>query len=89
VSGAVRSVSDVPPRPLPELSADERDALVSGAAWYASYRAHDIAADAADTSLAAETERERFLALVSALGKFGVRVPLPDELTGWGADLAA
>ncbi len=88
-SAVARSVRVVSSRPTPDLSAIERDALVNAAAWYAKYRAHDIAADASDTSLAAATERERYLALISALGKFGVRVALPDELTGWGADVAA
>lgn len=76
-------------QPLLDLSAAERDALVGAAAWYANYRAHDIAADADDSSLAAVTERERYLALIGALQKLGLRVALPDELTGWGSGLAA
>jgi len=82
-------VCAVPDHALHDLTAEEREALVSAASWYASYRAHDIAADVHDTSIAAVTERRRYEALIRALAKAGVRVALPDELTGWGASLAA
>ena len=72
-----------------DLTDAEREALVAAAAWYAKYHASDIAAEAQETSIAAVTERARYEALVGALGKLGVKVALPDELTGWGASLAA
>lgn len=62
---------------------------MTAAAWYAKYHASDIAAHADDRSLAAVTEREEYRALVEALAKLGVSLALPDELTGWGASLAA
>ena len=72
-----------------DLTDVERDALVAAAAWYAKYHASDIAADAGDTSIAAVTERARYEALISGLRKLGVTATLPDELTGWGGQLAA
>lgn len=85
----LRSVLAVPTSIPAELTASEREALVAAASWYASYHAHAIAADADDPSLAAITDRERYVSLVAALRKLGVRIALPDELTGWGSGLAA
>lgn len=65
---------------LPELTAAELAALRGAASWYASYHAREVAAGADDQSAYAVTDRERYLALVSALRKLGVRVALPDAL---------
>jgi len=89
VSATSSTVLGVPHVDLPRLTESERDALVAAAAWYAKYHAEDIAEDARDTSMAAVTERERYVALLEALAKFGVTMALPDELTGWGRSLAA
>jgi hypothetical protein len=89
VSGGGRTVPPVSKPGLPDLTAAEREALVAAGAWYAKYHASDIAADAGDSSIAAVTERARYEALLAALDKLGVKVALPDELTGWGATLAA
>lgn len=68
------------PEPLTALTDDEVAALPSAGAWYASYHVRDIAAEAEVDAAWAIAERERFMALVGALAKLGVDVPLPDAL---------
>jgi antitoxin (DNA-binding transcriptional repressor) of toxin-antitoxin stability system len=63
-----------------ELTAREREALLDAARWYARHRAHDIVDEVTDGSAYAVAERERYLALISALRKSGVRIAVPDEL---------
>ena len=75
--------------PLSSLTTEERDALLGAAAWYARYHAADIAQDADDPSIAAATDRARYVALLSGLAKLGIVIPLPDEITGWGKTLVA
>lgn len=67
--------------PVGALTPLEREALLNAGRWYARYRARDMAEEAHDDSAYAVAERERYLALVTALRKLGVSVPLPDELT--------
>lgn len=74
---------------LSSLTTEERDALLAAAAWYARYHAADIAQDAEDPSMAAATDRARYVALLQGLAKLGINIPLPDEITGWGKTLAA
>lgn len=63
------------------LTEEERYALTSAATWYFKHHARIIADAADDRSAYATTRRERYLALRSALGKLGIRLALPDELT--------
>jgi hypothetical protein len=65
---------------LDDLSRAEVDALRSAGAWYAKYHVVRVAELAEDPSAYAEERRERFLALVSGLGKLGFKMALPDEL---------
>lgn len=67
--------------PVAALTPLEREALLNAGRWYARYRARDMAEEAHDDSAYAVAERERYLALITALRKLGVSVPLPDELT--------
>lgn len=73
---------------LPPLESDELEALRGAAAWYASYHAGTIAAEAQDGSAYAVVERERYLALISALRKLGLSLPLPEALCGPAPQLA-
>lgn len=66
--------------PLAELTSEELGALRGAAAWYASYHAREVEAEASEQAAYAVAERERYRALVSALHKLGVRVPMPDAL---------
>jgi hypothetical protein len=66
---------------LADLSPLEQEALLNAGRWYARYRARDLAEEAQDDSAYAVAERERYLALISALRKLGVDVPVPDELS--------
>lgn len=68
------------PDPLEALSPEELAALRAAGAWYASYHAREIAAEAQDTSAYAVEERRQYLALVAGLGKLGVTIALPDAL---------
>lgn len=70
------------------LTTNELEALRSAAAWYASYHAGEIASEADDRSAYAVAERERYLALVSALRKLGLRIALPDALRGLSVEAA-
>lgn len=65
---------------LDPLSPAEREAVLNAARWYARYRARDLADEAGDDSAYALAERDRYFALLSALRKMGVHVPVPDEL---------
>lgn len=67
-------------RAIDDVDEAELDALRSAAAWYASYHAHVIAAEAGDGSAYAVARRDQFLSLVSGLRKLGVPVSLPDAL---------
>ena len=66
--------------PMADLTPLEREALLNAGRWYARYRARDLAEEAHDDSAYAIAERERYFALITALRKQGVSVPLPDEL---------
>jgi hypothetical protein len=68
--------------PLAELSQDELRALTAAAAWYAKRHEGMISERADDVSASAGAERERYLTLHSALWKLGVRMRLPDGITG-------
>ena len=63
-----------------ELSTAELEALRSAGAWYAKYHAVRVAELADDPSAYAESRRDKFLTLVSALRKLGFEMALPDEL---------
>lgn len=67
-------------RPLADLTPLEREALLNAGRWYARYRARDVAEEALDDSAYAVAEREQYFALITALRKQGVSMPLPDEL---------
>lgn len=63
-----------------ELTSAELDALRSAGAWYAKYHVVRVAELADDPSAYADSRREKFLCLVSALRKLGFEMALPDEL---------
>jgi hypothetical protein len=63
-----------------DLTAEELAALRGAATWYANYHAREIDADAHETAAYAVEDRRRYLALLSALRKLGVQIPLPDQL---------
>ena len=65
---------------LPELSSRELQALRGAAVWYAKYHAVAVAQTAGDEAAYAVAEREEYLDLLSALGKLGARVRVPDAL---------
>lgn len=69
-----------PTRDVGELSTAEVEALRSAGAWYAKYHAVRVAELADDPSAYAESRRDKFLTLVSALRKLGFEMALPDEL---------
>jgi hypothetical protein len=71
-----------------KLTLRELEALRGAAVWYAKYRAADVSERAAERSAAAVVEREEYLDLISALRKLGVRVRVPDGLTGQPAEAA-
>jgi len=58
----------------------EAEALLSAASWYASYLSHEIRAEAGETAGYAVRDREKFLDLVAALRRVGIRTHIPDEL---------
>jgi len=61
-----------------ELTQQEIAALRRAAVWYAKYHESDISGLADDPSAYAVVEREEYLDLIAALGKLGVRLPVPD-----------
>ncbi len=63
-----------------DLTPAELEALRGAGAWYAKYHAVRVAELADDPSAYAESRRDKFLALVSALRKLGFEMALPDEL---------
>ena len=67
--------------PLETLSPDELRELMGAAAWYAKRHERMISEHADDVSASAVAERERYLALHSALWKLGVRLRLPDGIS--------
>lgn len=71
---------------LAELSREELSALCGAAAWYARYHASHVAAEASANHASAVSQRERYLALIDALRKLGMRIPLPDELAARGRE---
>lgn len=78
-------MADQDPRSQHELLATltdaEIDALVSAAAWYASYKQADIRAKWDDLSAAETTRRQKFVALHDGLRKLGVRRVSPAPVT--------
>jgi hypothetical protein len=62
------------------LSDEDVEVLCSAATWYAKYHAGSVASGASDVSAYAVEQRERYSALVDALAKLGVRIPLPVEI---------
>jgi hypothetical protein len=58
----------------------EIQALRGAAVWYAKYHAAAVAQTAEDEAAYAVAEREEYLDLISALGKLGARVRVPDAL---------
>jgi hypothetical protein len=65
---------------LEQLSRNELEALLDSAVWYAKYHAHIITERADDRSAAAESQRERYRDLHSALWKLGVKIRRPAGL---------
>lgn len=65
---------------LSTLSDRELEALTGAATWYAKYHSGVIAERAGDTGAMAVEDRRRYLDLVAALRKVGVRVRVPDAL---------
>ncbi len=65
---------------LPQFSTREIQALRGAAVWYAKYHAASVAQTAGDDGAYAVAEREEYLDLISALGKLGARVRVPDAL---------
>jgi hypothetical protein len=62
------------------LTPAEFDALRAAAAWYAKYQHAKIEDALDDPSAYAMVQREKYMALVSALRKLGFDVALPDRL---------
>ena len=80
-SEAAATVRRVTPASSPtDLTAAELEALRSAGAWYAKYHVVRVAELADDPSAYAESRRDKFLALVSALRKLGFEMALPDAL---------
>lgn len=69
-----------PVNELPEFTPRELQALRGAAVWYAKYHAAAVAQTAGDEAGFAVAEREEYLDLISALGKLGARVRVPDAL---------
>lgn len=65
---------------LPDFTSSEVQALRGAAVWYAKYHAAAVAQIAHDEAAYAVAEREEYLDLLSALGKLGARVRVPDAL---------
>lgn len=61
-----------------DLTEQEVAAIRRAAVWYAKYHESRISELAKDPSAYAVVEREEYLDLVAALGKLGVRLPVPD-----------
>lgn len=68
------------PDALAQMTDAELAALRGAATWYANYHAGEVADLASENAAYAVAERRRYLALVDALGKLGVRVRVPDTL---------
>lgn len=67
-------------RDLDELTEQELEALLEGAAWYAKYHERGLAASSDDPSHGAHARRQQFGHLHSALSKLGVRLRRPQWL---------
>jgi hypothetical protein len=78
VSASVASFNSV--SDLPGFTPREVQALRGAAVWYAKYHAAAVAQTAEDEAAYAVAEREEYLDLISALGKLGARVRVPDAL---------
>ena len=68
------------PASLSLLTDDELRELRAAATWYANYHTRAIVEEAEDRSAYAVEERRRYLTLLAALNKLGVRKAIPDEL---------
>ena len=68
------------PDPFTTLSERELEALSAAGTWYAKYHASIIAEQAQDGGAKAVEDRREYLELLTALGKLGVRVRVPDAL---------
>jgi hypothetical protein len=66
--------------PIETMTPAELDALRGAAAWYAKYNHAKIEESLNDPSAYAMVQRERYVALVSALRKLGFDMALPDAL---------
>lgn len=66
--------------PLEQLTQAELDALRGAASWYAKYNHAKIEEALDDPSAYAMIQREKYIALVSALRKLGFDMALPDAL---------
>lgn len=62
------------------LAPRELEAIRAAAIWYAKYHASIIAEEADDESAYAVVRREEYLDLITALGKLGVRIGVPERL---------
>lgn len=65
---------------IDDMTPAELDALRGAAAWYAKYNHAKIEEALDDPSAYAMVQRERYVALVSALRKLGFDMALPDAL---------
>ena len=80
-SGASSSLKDMEQRdPIQTMTDAELDALRGAAAWYAKYNHAKIEESLDNPSAYAMVQRERYIALVSALRKLGFDMALPDAL---------
>jgi len=68
------------PDAVSNLSEAELEALAAAATWYAKYHAAVIGEEAGDAGAKAVEDRRRYLDLIAALGKLGIRVRVPDAL---------
>lgn len=66
--------------PIETMTPAELDALRGAASWYAKYNHAKIEESLDDPSAYAMVQRERYVALVSALRKLGFDMALPDAL---------
>jgi hypothetical protein len=65
---------------IDDMTSAELDALRGAAAWYAKYNHAKIEESLDDPSAYAMVQREKYVALVSALRKLGFDMALPDAL---------
>lgn len=79
-SGASSSLEDMERDPIETMTDAELDALRGAAAWYAKYNHAKIEESLDNRSAYAMVQRERYIALVSALRKLGFDMALPDAL---------